>query len=167
MVVIQCPHCYEDVELENEASGLFDCPLCNNEFEYGSKPAKVEYYSSDEPKLSKKTKTVLILIIISLMFVLVGSIYFNKAISDYNDSGIDCGSSESTTGGDSVPGNPFSLEFWGIDDCSSEGDYGASSVCCSIILMLVGVCFGISAFVSLLTGIVRGDKKVMIVRKET
>ena len=34
MVVIQCPHCGEDVELEDDASGLFDCPLCGNDFDY-------------------------------------------------------------------------------------------------------------------------------------
>ena len=34
MVVIQCPHCGEDVELEDGASGLFDCPYCKNEFEF-------------------------------------------------------------------------------------------------------------------------------------
>jgi endogenous inhibitor of DNA gyrase (YacG/DUF329 family) len=32
MVVIQCPHCGEDVELEDGASGLFDCPYCNKDF---------------------------------------------------------------------------------------------------------------------------------------
>lgn len=34
MVVIQCPHCGEDVELEDDASGLFDCPLCGNDFDW-------------------------------------------------------------------------------------------------------------------------------------
>ena len=32
MVVIQCSHCGEDVELEDGASGLFDCPYCNKDF---------------------------------------------------------------------------------------------------------------------------------------
>ena len=44
---------------------------------------------------------------------------------------------------------PFSLK---IDDCSSEGDYGLGSLCCGIILILLGIGVGISAFVSLLTG---------------
>ena len=34
MVVIQCPHCGEDVELEDGTSGLFDCPYCDGEFEW-------------------------------------------------------------------------------------------------------------------------------------
>ena len=34
MVVIQCPHCGKDVELEDGASGLFDCPYCSEVFEY-------------------------------------------------------------------------------------------------------------------------------------
>tara|TARA_A200000159_G_C6988307_1_gene200529 strand:+ start:75 stop:440 length:366 start_codon:yes stop_codon:yes gene_type:complete len=34
MVVIQCPHCSLEVELDNEASGLFDCPHCGKKFEF-------------------------------------------------------------------------------------------------------------------------------------
>ena len=32
MVEIQCPHCEEDVELEDGVFGLFDCPHCDEEF---------------------------------------------------------------------------------------------------------------------------------------
>ena len=34
MVVIQCSHCGEDVELEDGISGLFDCPYCDNEISF-------------------------------------------------------------------------------------------------------------------------------------
>ena len=36
MVEIQCPHCDEDIELEDGISGLFDCPHCDKEFSWGS-----------------------------------------------------------------------------------------------------------------------------------
>ena len=36
MVEIQCPHCDEDVELENNSFGVFDCPHCDEPFEYES-----------------------------------------------------------------------------------------------------------------------------------
>tara|TARA_B100001250_G_C19188921_1_gene524314 strand:+ start:128 stop:388 length:261 start_codon:yes stop_codon:yes gene_type:complete len=32
MVIIQCPNCEEDIELEDDVYGLFDCPLCDEEF---------------------------------------------------------------------------------------------------------------------------------------
>ena len=32
MVVIQCPQCEKDIELEDGASGLFDCPYCGKDF---------------------------------------------------------------------------------------------------------------------------------------
>ena len=35
MAIIQCPHCGEDVELEDGISGLFDCPHCEQDFSYG------------------------------------------------------------------------------------------------------------------------------------
>lgn len=35
MVVIECPHCEEHIELDDDASGLFECPFCEGEFEWG------------------------------------------------------------------------------------------------------------------------------------
>ncbi len=32
MPLIQCPHCGEDIELEDGVSGLFDCPYCDKDF---------------------------------------------------------------------------------------------------------------------------------------
>ena len=34
MVEIQCPHCDENIELEDGSYGLFDCPFCGDEFEW-------------------------------------------------------------------------------------------------------------------------------------
>ena len=47
MVVIQCPHCENDIELEDDASGLFDCPHCDEEFSWASDlDDEGEYYES-------------------------------------------------------------------------------------------------------------------------
>ena len=35
MVVVECPHCDEDIELPDTAEGLFECPHCDEEFEWG------------------------------------------------------------------------------------------------------------------------------------
>ena len=35
MVVILCPHCEEDIELDDDAKGEFGCPYCDGEFEWG------------------------------------------------------------------------------------------------------------------------------------
>ena len=32
MVELQCPHCNEDIELDDGDSGLFNCPHCNEDF---------------------------------------------------------------------------------------------------------------------------------------
>ncbi len=34
MVEILCPHCEEEIELEDDASGEFACPYCEGEFEW-------------------------------------------------------------------------------------------------------------------------------------
>ena len=42
MVDLQCPHCGEDIELEDGDSGLFNCPYCNEEFYWKSRrPGKL------------------------------------------------------------------------------------------------------------------------------
>lgn len=35
MVLIECPHCEEHIELDDGAAGLFACPHCDGEFEWG------------------------------------------------------------------------------------------------------------------------------------
>ena len=35
MVEIQCPSCEADIELEDGVFGLFDCPVCGEEFSWG------------------------------------------------------------------------------------------------------------------------------------
>lgn len=39
MVLIECPHCEEHIELEDDALGLFVCPHCKGEFEWGEEPS--------------------------------------------------------------------------------------------------------------------------------
>ena len=38
MVEILCPHCEEEIELDDDAYGEFSCPYCDGEFEWGEEP---------------------------------------------------------------------------------------------------------------------------------
>ena len=38
MVDILCPHCEEEIELDDDASGEFSCPFCEGEFEWNMEP---------------------------------------------------------------------------------------------------------------------------------
>ena len=38
MVEIECPHCSEELEMEDDAYGLFECPYCDGEYEWGEEP---------------------------------------------------------------------------------------------------------------------------------
>ena len=53
MVEILCPHCEEEIELDDDAYGEFECPHCDGEFEWGEEPKqKVKAKSDSEPMLS-------------------------------------------------------------------------------------------------------------------
>ena len=39
MVEIVCPHCEEKIDLDDDASGEFSCPLCDGTFEWNINPA--------------------------------------------------------------------------------------------------------------------------------
>ncbi len=39
MVEILCPHCDEEIELDDDSSGVFACPYCDGEFEWNVDPA--------------------------------------------------------------------------------------------------------------------------------
>ena len=39
MVELLCPHCEEEIELDDDASGEFACPYCQGEFEWNVEPA--------------------------------------------------------------------------------------------------------------------------------
>ena len=43
MVVIQCPHCSLEVELDDGVSGLFDCPHCGKEFQWGEIDEEIDH----------------------------------------------------------------------------------------------------------------------------
>ena len=52
MVEILCPHCEEEIELEDDAYGEFTCPHCDGEFEWGEKPkarSKAKTVSNSKP----------------------------------------------------------------------------------------------------------------------
>ena len=40
MVIIECPHCEEEIEMDDDAYGLFACPYCEGEYEWGEAPKK-------------------------------------------------------------------------------------------------------------------------------
>ena len=42
MVVVECPHCDEDIELPDTAEGLFECPHCDEEFEWGDQSRQTD-----------------------------------------------------------------------------------------------------------------------------
>lgn len=60
MVVIECPHCSEDIEMDDDAFGLFECPYCENDYEWGEAPKskkRKSISSVNRTQLKKKSRT--------------------------------------------------------------------------------------------------------------
>jgi len=82
MVEIQCPHCEEDIELEDGVFGLFDCPHCNNEFEFKDDSTNIGI--SIRPKIG-----VIILLVFSLLFAIgAGLLYSSTYFGDTDGDGL-------------------------------------------------------------------------------
>lgn len=58
MVVIECPHCDEEIEMDDGAFGLFECPYCGGEYEWGEAPKK-KIRTTTKSKLRSRTKTTM------------------------------------------------------------------------------------------------------------
>ena len=83
MVVIQCAQCEEDIELEDETSGLFDCPYCDNEFSFGDvKYTALSLYSRIQLFLSTGMITGLAIIVIGVI-TFIGFAIFNDDTGEF------------------------------------------------------------------------------------
>ena len=82
MVIIQCPHCGEDVELEDGVSGLFDCPYCDNEISFGDNELIAPtLFRRSQLFMSMGMKIGLAIMAISVIIFIV------LAIVNYDESG--------------------------------------------------------------------------------
>ena len=56
MVVIECPHCDEEIEMDDGAFGLFECPYCEGEYEWGEPPKKKVRTTTNSKRTTTKSK---------------------------------------------------------------------------------------------------------------
>ena len=80
MVELQCPHCNEDVELDDGDSGLFNCPYCDKEF----------YWKSRRPG-----KLVTVFLTISIIFAIGSGITYYLSTGEQTTECEDCTLEES------------------------------------------------------------------------
>ena len=87
MVEIVCPHCDEEIALNDDASGEFLCPLCDGTFEWNITPAKgMEEPSSIEAQERARARSLGLkilrtgasstLFIMGIVMIAMGSIGF-------------------------------------------------------------------------------------------
>ena len=153
MVVVQCPHCTEDIELEDGSFGLFECPYCDGEFEYESEPIIDEPIINDLMPGNNHNlpfKLGVGFFFFSALIVIFGIISITNAPDDYDNTKRTC---------DEI----LWFDNWAEDrGCSTEGDYGAGSLCGGIFMVLIGSCFGFASIVSITIGSSSSRKVVLV-----
>ena len=79
MVVIQCPHCSLEVELDDGISGLFDCPHCGEEFEWEEGDEEIDP-AKHRSMVWQGWAIILILILVNVLsYLMFGSIPFLRS----------------------------------------------------------------------------------------
>ena len=105
MVEILCPHCEEEIELEDDAKGEFACPYCEGEFEWGmdeedddldffvgetSRPNDVLIEYSDNPTLRIAAGVVFSSVMgvyaVVAIFGIIAGMFVSEAESTINDA---------------------------------------------------------------------------------
>ena len=99
MVEIQCPHCEEGIELEDDVFGLFVCPHCDEEFsweddDYGEEISNYEHIGFNNPLMAiVGSFIVLVAVIVGFAFdtmvgVFAAVIIFGIGIGVLSTTGI-------------------------------------------------------------------------------
>jgi hypothetical protein len=79
MVEILCPHCEEEVELDDDAIGTYTCPHCDGEFEWGIEEIQIIHYEPDKSKSEKPW--FIIAIFVQIFFYIQAFIAAMAAVS--------------------------------------------------------------------------------------
>lgn len=98
MPVVQCPHCVQDVELEDGSFGLFECPYCDEEFEfeleYEPKYKSFNDLITDDliPKSNSNLplKLGICLFFGSALIILFGILSISNTSDDYDNTSTTC-----------------------------------------------------------------------------
>lgn len=89
MVEILCPHCEEEIELDDGASGEFACPYCDGEFEWNTEPEPTSAYRQKKEATSIVDHPIqwighvfTIFMMIFLLMFFFSSEYYSYSVGD-------------------------------------------------------------------------------------
>ena len=135
MVEILCPHCEEEIELDDDAYGEFSCPHCDGEFEWGDPPkARSRNDANSQPISSIKAGS-------HAVHGLGGIMLFIGMFTSW------------FVAGDFFTVNPFGMEIslFGVSLSSGWFDFFGDE---DAVLAIFGIIFMILAIVALVSQII-------------
>ena len=144
MFEIQCPHCSGDIDLADDASGLFDCPHCDEEFEYGTNHEAGGLNRPQKISIATLSLISLIVLVYGTSLVISGIEEDRKRSDEQKEKGLF-----------------YCDSFFGGDD-NSESEYcnyeESDDFFYGSCLIIIGLILGVSVFVTLLKSRVRSVK---------
>lgn len=138
MIIIECPHCGEHIQMDEQASGLFDCPHCSEEFEFGESSIPDATKELTISGVNNVVKLGIGSVFASLLLLLLGLVFLNGAMNGFSDS-VDSTECDDDIWIDSLTEPP---------NCDSEGNWGIGSLVFGIVLILMAIGAGVIAFIS-------------------
>jgi hypothetical protein len=84
MVGLECPHCDEDIELDDDDFGLFECAHCEEEFTWENDDEAINIMPDDKISSSDLRYFIPILIFIGIIVGLY--LVFHIIASDYAEA---------------------------------------------------------------------------------
>lgn len=92
MVVILCPHCSEEIALEDDAYGDFSCPYCEGEFEWKPEKKKLKKAqpnsNGQDGMFSSPVKIANFVLFVAIIFVTItsfGATYYKVSSPDTSE----------------------------------------------------------------------------------
>ena len=113
MVEILCPHCEEEIGLDDGVFGLFECPFCNEDFEYESPiPESQSANFSFATTTSQNNVSIVVSILGVILGVLAIVVFFNAFSFDSQCPG-DGRSTTMIDGEEAITCNNDDRMLWG------------------------------------------------------
>ena len=152
MVEILCPHCDGEIELDDDASGEFECPLCQGEFEWNITPSikKSNAYSHAVENVYHPIQwfgLAFSIVILVILIISLSATYYTVGDDEFLDVNFKLNEFEFESGGESISfeysesediwerSTAEKFELWGVAGFITKIFFILAIIICSLAII--------------------------------